>query len=531
MRIACLYVPELALQAILRRDPERRNDPVALCEGPGERARVIACTRSARQAGVFAGLTASQARAVANGRLGPDKLRVLAAQAADTAATIAALADLGFAFAPRVETAGERIYLDIGELTQLYPHGERAIAQAMAAQAARLGLEVQIGIAANRAAARVAAQATEIAVVPAGQERAFLGPLPLATLLQAGLTGSLAPTSSGGKKTAASSRPDVVLAQLEETFTRWGLQTVAELAALPLDQVTLRLGRTGALVHGLACGTAQEPFAPQLPPDALEEGTEIDYPVAELEPLAFLLRGVFDRALGRLTCRGLACASVGLRLKLDPRGFDVRDVALSAPTREPGTLLELVRLDLARRPPEAPVIGISVLLLPARVRAAQMDLFRPAGPAPEKLAATLSRLGALVGPENVGAPALCDTYREESVGMRPFSTAPAGPAPLAAPAPPGAHADADALALGFRRFRPPRPLEVLMDRDGPTALRGHEVVARVLIAAGPYRSSGAWWTEESFSRDYWDVHASDGAVYRLHQDRSNGTWFLDGYYD
>ena len=509
MRIACVYVPELALQAILRRDPERRRDPVALCEAPGERARVIACSKCARQAGVHPGLTASQARTIANGRLGADRLRVLVAQAADTAATTAALADLGYAFAPRVESTPERIYLDIGELTQLFPQGERAIAQAMAAQAERLGLEVQIGIASNRAVARVAAQATEIAVVPPGGERAFLGPLPLATLLASGVPGGLGD-------------------ELADTFTRWGILCLADLARLPAAEVGLRLGRSGAAVHALACGTAQEPFAPQLPPDALEEGTEIDYPVAELEPLAFLLRGIFDRALGRLTCRGLACASAGLRLKLDPSGFDVRDVPLSAPTRETGTLLELVRLDLARRPPAAPVVGISVLLLPARVRAAQLDLFRPAGPAPEKMAATLSRLCALVGPENVGAPALCDSFREEAVALRPYATSSAASAPAAQQ---GAIGQPSGLALGFRRFRPPRPLEVLMDRDGPTALRGHAVVARVLIAAGPYRCSGAWWTEESFSRDYWDVHASDGAVYRLHQDRSNGTWFLDGYYD
>jgi nucleotidyltransferase/DNA polymerase involved in DNA repair len=59
MRIACVYVPELALQAILRRDPEHRHEPVALCDAAGERARVIACTKSARQAGVHVGLTAS----------------------------------------------------------------------------------------------------------------------------------------------------------------------------------------------------------------------------------------------------------------------------------------------------------------------------------------------------------------------------------------------------------------------------------------------------------------------------------------
>jgi protein ImuB len=86
-------------------------------------------------------------------------------------------------------------------------------------------------------------------------------------------------------------------------------------------------------------------------------------------------------------------------------------------------------------------------------------------------------------------------------------------------------------ALAFRRFRPPHELEVLVGREGPTALRGRDTTARVLVAAGPYRASGEWWSGDGFSRDYWDVQASDGAVYRLHQDRRDGRWYLDGYYD
>ena len=34
---------------------------------------------------------------------------------------------------------------------------------------------------------------------------------------------------------------------------------------------------------------------------------------------------------------------------------------------------------------------------------------------------------------------------------------------------------------------------MLLDREGPTAFRGRETTARVLIAAGPYRLSGEWW--------------------------------------
>jgi hypothetical protein len=114
----------------------------------------------------------------------------------------------------------------------------------------------------------------------------------------------------------------------------------------------------------------------------------------------------------------------------------------------------------------------------------------------------------------------------------------------------------------LRRFRPPEEIEVMLGPDGPAALRGKDTTARILIAAGPYRFSGEWWRtpdgsdgdgsdndnggrrghandngtagtggELGFSRDCWDVHASDGAVYRLHEDRRTGRWYLDGYYD
>ena len=166
-----------------------------------------------------------------------------------------------------------------------------------------------------------------------------------------------------------------------------------------------------------------EPFVPRLPADALEEAIELDYPVAELEPFAFVLRGLIDRALGRLRERSLACAGLTLRLALDPRGLDVRTVPIAAPTGDAATLLQLARLDLARRPPAAPIVGVRLLALPARVRATQLDILRPAGPAPDWLAATIARLAALVGPDNVGAPAAEDSWREEAIAVTTYEPA------------------------------------------------------------------------------------------------------------
>jgi protein ImuB len=512
MRVACVFAPQIALQAVLRRDPEPRHQEsaraaVVLAEGVADRARLVALTRAAHQAGIRNGMTVSQARALwgdGPGGAVPHPLRVLATSPADTTAAQAALADVGYAFAPHVEAEPGRIFLEVGDLRRMFP-SERAVAQGLVALAARVGLAVRVAIASSKAVARVASEAADIALVPPGEPcaRAFLAPLPVRHAL-----------------TAPTLAPDA--AALAETLERWGIRTLGELAALPRPEVALRIGEAGARLARIAAAALDEPFVPRLPADALEEGTELDYAVHELEPLAFLLRGLFDRALARLGCRGLGCAGVTVRLKLEPRGHEVREVPLASPSRETGPLLQLVRLELGRRPPSAPVVGVALLVRPARIRAVQLDFLRPAGPAPERLAATLARLAALVGLENVGAPAAVDSHREEAVAMEAFDPSAADSRP---PAPSGAP------ALAFRRFRPPHALEVLMGRDGPTALRGQDTTARVLIAAGPYRASGEWWSGDGFGRDYWDLQASDGAVYRVHQDRGDGCWYLDGYYD
>jgi protein ImuB len=522
MRIACVFVPQLALQAVLRRTPEAQGGAVALLGGDGTpaaekssrrasgRPRVLQLSASARRAGVRIGMTGAQASAVSPG------LHLLTATAADLEAAYAALADVGFAFAPRVEhtdaggviAAGDdgRIFFETDDLGQLYPQGERAIIQAVQAAAARIGLGARVAIADAKGVARAVTQAHELAVVPAGAAaaRAFVAPIPVEML--------------------------TADATLAASFRRWGTRTAGDIARLPPDAVALRMGPDGARVCRLARGEDDEPFAPRWPADALEEAIEVDYPIAELEPLTFVLRGLLDRALARLTCRSLACAGLTLRLNLDPRGLDVRTVVIAAPTRDVATLLQLARLDLARRPPSGPVVGARIIALPARVRATQLDMLRPSGPAPDRLAATIARLAALVGPENVGAPAIVDTWREEAAAVAPFALS--GPGTGA-----GASAGLSATepALAIRRRRPPEEIEVLIGRDGPTAFRGRETTARVLIAAGPYHLSGEWWRNDSegggWSRAYWDMHASDGAVYRVHQDRRDGRWYLDGYYD
>lgn len=512
VRVACVAAPQIALQAVLRRwsAEERNRTAVALASGPGERARVVAMTAAAARAGVERGMMVSQARAAAAPRLpAGDGLEVLVSSATDTATAKATLADVAYGFAPRLQAEGERVFFDVGDLQQLYPQGERALAEAIAAQAARLGLAVRVAIASRKSTARAATRVHPIAVVEPTEDARFLAALPV--------------------RAGVRDPDDEDEAAALTALARWGVKTLGALAALPVAEVALRLGPAGARLRRVADASDDEALSPTLPPDEVEEGLDLDHEVTEIEPLAFVLRGVLDRTLARLQCRGLACASVTLRLKLAPRGFDLREVPLAAPTREMTPILQLLRLDLARRPPAAAVCGVEVLARPARVRPQQLDFLRPAGPSPERLAATLAQLAGLVGIDNVGAPEEVDTYREEAIRVGPWTAA--STAAVDNVQPPPVEEDEPTLGLCMHRFRPPQKLDIIMGREGPVALRGPQLTARVLMAAGPYRVTGEWWRAEGFSRDYWDVQASDGAIYRVHQDRRDGGWYLDGYYD
>jgi nucleotidyltransferase/DNA polymerase involved in DNA repair len=98
----------------------------------------------------------------------------------------------------------------------------------------------------------------------------------------------------------------------------------------------------------------------------------------------------------------------------------------------------------------------------------------------------------------------------------------------------GSGSGGQARELAVRRFRPPvairvvveggRPVRVAIDRRG---MPGGEVRQ----SAGPWRTSGGWWTSERWNRDEWDVAFDDGAVCRIFQEREGGGWFVEGLYD
>jgi protein ImuB len=515
-RIACLRVPLFPLAARLRAEPELAAEALAVVEGSGPAARIVAATRSARRAGVAPGATLAQGRALV------PRLVARGRDAEIERAAREALAEVAERVSPRVEeAAGGLVFLDADGLERRFRSRtpERDLGLALERDAAREGLPARVGIAASKLAAAVAAREARAAdprVVPAGEEAAFLAPLPLARL-DPGL-------------------------ELGETLARWGLASIGELARLPPAEVASRLGEEGRRLHAVARGLDPRPLRPRQPPPDFREGMELEWPLVTLEPFLFLARAALDRLCRRLEAAGLGCARLETALRLEPAGHDERAIDLPAPTRDPKTLLQLVRLALEERAPGAAVSGFAFVARPDRPRAAQLTLFGPPALSPDRLATTLARLFALLGAGRVGSPRPVDGHRPERFALVPYAPpAPPERADTVAEPPAGCSRSPRGL-LAVRLLRPPRAIGVELDgagRPGAVAAREageaeakrHRIDGRVRVASGPWRLEEQWWSESKIDREYWDVELEGGGLYRLFRDAATGRWFADGAYD
>jgi DNA polymerase-4 len=181
-RLAALFVPLFPLAARLRSEPDLKDEAVAVLQGNGNAARVVAAaTRRARKAGVRAGMSLPQARAL---------LPKLAARARDETCEQAAqesLLEIAESFSPRIEDAGEGVvYLELTGLERHFPgespedSPEDDLGHALTVATTKANLPAWIGIASSKLAARVAAEQPDSpTVVPGGEEASFLAPLPL----------------------------------------------------------------------------------------------------------------------------------------------------------------------------------------------------------------------------------------------------------------------------------------------------------------------------------------------------------------
>jgi protein ImuB len=556
MPFACIFVPDFPVEALLRAEPELRSQSLAVLEGKAPLQKVFAVNENARRAGVDTGMTKLQIEACTG-------VVLRARSLPQEAAAHAALLDCAQSFSPRVEAVGwDTVILDLAGLQPLFGPLPK-IARALSLRASDLGLETSVAVAGNPDTAALAARGfSGVTVIPEGKEAEQLGSLPVEVLFA-----------------------NSAQAQLLETFSRWGIRKLRDLAALPDVALSERLGQAGIHLQALARGATSRTLVPVEPSLVFEEVIELEYPLVLLEPLAFLLGRLLEQLCGRLEARALATQELRLCLELE-NGWRTEDsptnnggagvpaspapaqarlfqrtLRLPVPLLDSRTFLKLLQLDLKAHPPGAPIVKIQLTAEPVRPRAAQNGLFLPPAPEPEKLELTLARIAGIVGDDKVGSLELLDTHRPEGFRMQrfapsePFSPQRRPSATLRAGSDteknnfhfsqgssmnfsvsPGLRGECD-LVTALRIFRPPIDAVVTIHDGKPVSIncpKNNAMQGEILWAAGPWRSSGDWWEQEGWARDEWDiaVQGETGiALYRLVRDRLEGRWILEGTYD
>ncbi|HEX5701840.1 MAG TPA: hypothetical protein VFX97_01320 [Pyrinomonadaceae bacterium] len=489
---------------------------------------------------------------------GPSVSKFEASASAEADQTTSVLVGLAFEFSPLVEqTSANTVLLDIAGQGLLFGASKaeeaateeieaaRNLANAIARRALARNLKISVAVAANPDVAIHAARSFRgVSVIPNGTELSQLEGLSIKTI-------DFTLVEVDAKRAH----------EIQETFTLWGIRTFGDLARLPFPGIAERLGQDGVQLQKLAQGRTDRRLNLVRPPIGFAQSLELEHPVSELEPLSFILSRLLNQLCANLHEYALATNELNLRLVTEP-GSEYRlqsgssdtnknptevgtlnavsrTITLPVPMRNPKTLLRLLLFDIEARPPQAPVVMVTITAEPVKPRAAQTGLFIPLAPEPEKLEITLARLAKLVGLDNVGSPEVLDTHRPDAFRINKFSL----PLTRKSRANPQSASRNSQSFMGFRMFRPAWRAEVQTEFGKPTRLNASseqsagKVRGVVICAGGPWRTSGDWWRQDVWARDEWDVAVIDPAapeseiLCRVYRDLASEQWFVAGIYD
>ncbi len=440
---------------------------------------VVACSHTARQAGVRRGLR----RREAQGRC-PD-LVVLPRDEASEVRAFEPVVQAIESLAPGVELSRPGIACVGTRGPTRYFGGEpavvHALTRALVESAPDVAGDALLGVADGPFAAEQAARRGVI--VEPGGSPAFLADLPVDTL---------------------------GLPELADLLRRLGIRTLAAFAALPIQDVLARFGPAGAWAHRQAGGRDARPIAAR--PPAAEFSVELTFEPAvdNAEAVTFSARASAERFVADLAAHGQACTCLELVVRTEHGEETVRR------WRHAGVLgsidvLDRVRWQLdgwlsGRHDSVAPTAGVQLLRLTpiecVPILAHQQALWGAAGADDERAHRALSRVATLLGHGSV-LTAVAEGGRDpaERTRLVPWGderTAVAGPerpwpGRLPAPAP-------------SVLFDPPRPVLVCDEAGRPVTVTERGAVpappARLTIGAtpvqitawaGPWPVDDRWW--------------------------------------
>jgi len=469
---ACILLPQLALDAVLRRLPDAQS-PLVLVDGPAQLRSLHSVNIAAAEAGLKPGMRLAAAHALLSG------VRTVEHD-------------------PQAEARWQRFLA-----AWAYRHSSLVSAQWPHA----IVLEAQASFRLFGPWPRFAARLREELDTLGFRHRIALAPTPRAALVLAGLRDGLAVRQPGalqqmldGVTVRRAALPD----DAGERLQRMGLRELGQLRAMPRDGLRRRFGV--ALLEHLdrLYGEADDPLECYAPPDHFDSRIELGYEVETHTALLFPLRRLIGDLCTYLSIRDGGVQRFVLRLEHEQGHTDVA-VGLLAAERAPGMLFELSRNRLERVALEKPVVALRLLAreLPPFVPAAR-DLFDPRPQQALDWPQLRERLRARLGDEAVYRLAPGNDPRPERAWRRVLGED--GGKVMPAPS------------------RPPRPAWLL-----PQPVPLHDPRLRVL--SGPERLESGWWDGEQARRDYYVVETGRGQrAWAFMPAGAREGWMLHGWF-
>ncbi len=541
-RILCLWLPDWSTQRVrkecalaARALPDEA--PIALYRRDARRGEVIvACNAMARQLGVRTAMPLTEAKTLLRTKRSAALVTHYNAPADETA--LAALANACERYSPCVglgaawprpfggggqEAAFDNLLLDVTSIGALFG-GEDQLAAAIHRDLSAQGYVLRIAISANIATAwGLAHFAAKPSLIVAQGWNELLSLPPAALRLPAW---SL------------------------EVLTELGLETIEQLAALPLDALATRFGVEFVRQLQRAQGQGDEPLVPLKAAPQFQEQWPLEYPTTDREALALILEQLAQRLSTALRRRDLGALQLLCRLDIAESPPRLLQINLYRPSADAQHFVELLRLqgEVLRLRGAIGRVGLAVLTT-ARLEHRQGLLFAGVQERDDdELAALINRLSNRLGREQVTRP----KFTRDVLPERAYDLAPLAGNPQAAPPTASAkktakrksHTSAEATASAaiitpHAHTRPlsllPQPIAlaaVSIAPDGPPLSFTYQgQVERIQRHWGPERIETAWWRGPSVRRDYYRVEVAAGRRFWLFRELRTGRWFLHGHFD
>lgn len=306
-----------------------------------------------------------------------------------------------------------------------------------------------------------------------------------------------------------------------EILNLWGIRNLGDLAALPRQGLSERLGPQLTHLHDILHEKENRLLTLRRTPLNYIANHDFESPLNHFEPILFIARRLLQTLCNRLRNTQRAATALRIILRYENGLSHRRHLALTETTLDPEILLRSLHthIDTVRAP--APITGFSLRLIPALPAHKQHEIFRKGLRDPHRFADTLHRLSALVGPDRLGIPQIEDTHRPDQFVMLPASPDfPKIKSQLITP--PG--------NLPMSRFRPPIEIGVMTEKRGhihhPLAILTGPYRGTILNTAGPYPLSGNWW-DRTWQQIQWDVELPKNQLLQItHSDHEK--WQLTG---